>query len=159
MAILSLDDKIKYTIDRISFLIKQIPIVTADGQIAAHAYNVAMNNNDSVGADINRNANIAANGKLADFKAELATLATPGTGILATLQAQKNVQINAQQAIVNSALTPQQKAALALEKIKAEKEIALEESKKTKSNTTTYAIIAVVIIVIVVAAVYFKIKK
>lgn len=161
MAVLNLDQKIKETTDRISFIIKQIPIVTADAQISANAYNVALAKNDSLGADINRTANITATGKLADFKAELITLTAPVTGILAALQAQKLIQVKAQEAIVNSALTPQQKANLELAKIEADKQIALEESKKPKSNTTTYVIIAIVVVVVVIASVvvYFKMKK
>lgn len=161
MAVLNLDQKIKETNDRISFIIKQIPIVTADAQIAANAYNVALAKNDSLGADINRTANIAATGKLTDFKNELLTLTAPATGILAILLSQKQVSIKAQEAIVNSALTPKQKADLELAQIEADKQIALEESKKPKSNTTTYVIIAIVVVVVVIASVvvYFKMKK
>lgn len=155
----SLDDKIEEAVERIKFLKAQIPALEADAQIAANAYNVALAKGDSVGADINRNSNIAIKGKLLGYIEELKTLTTPATGVLALLQSQKQVAINAQQKVVDTALTSAQKTQLETAQIKAQTEIEKAKAMAPKSNTTTYIIVGVVIVVIIAGIMYFKFKK
>lgn len=137
----SIEDKIKATQNRIAEIKAMIPNKKADAQIASNAYYLAMANNDSVGADINRNANIKANGIVQQLQSELDLLTKPN-GVLANLISEKQLEIKAKQKIIDTSLTSEQKAAL-----KSNQSVIDAELKKGKQKQTIIIVIAVIAVV------------
>lgn len=157
-----LDDKIKETNERIAWLNGQIYQLSYDAAISANAYQVALAKGDGIGADLNRNGNIEQNKKIKEYQDELKTLNAPETGVLAQLLKQKQVQLDAQNKVVQEELTAQQKTEIELAKIAASGEQAKAEAANAnkKVDNKLYWIIggvaALVIIVVVIVVVKRK---
>ncbi len=150
----SLEQQIAAVIARAAYLTQQIQLENAN-VIADAAAVITANNKpggDPVGAALNEAGRVKALANSMAYADELKNINTPVTGVLALLQAQKQVATNAQQAIVNDSLNAQQKADLQAAQIKAD-----ASKPAPASNTTTYVIIGVVVI-IVIASVFMFIK-
>lgn len=148
-----IDDKIKIATDRVAKIKQLIPPMLADAQIMSVAYNIAIQKGDSVGADINRNANISTNGKITLLQQELDSLIKPG-GVIAQLLIDKQNESKAKNKVIDSSLTATQKAAIELAKINAKTEVDAVKAK----NQKIYIIVGIIVIVIAVF-VYIKFFK
>lgn len=162
MAQQTLDEKITLITEEIDTLTRRNLKLGTDLPISWAAKIAAVNNGDAVGAELNYNAYVSMTQELAANTDRLKLL-TKADGILAVLQQQKQIQIAAQNAIVENTLTAQQQSDIELAKIKAASEAAQAAAKNPapKSNTTTYIIIGAVVVVVIAIAVfaYFKMKK
>lgn len=161
MALKTLDEKISENTARASFLQSEIEELKTATEQSAAAYNYHLARNESDKADINLKANVKQKGQLISYIQELTALTRPG-GILELLNKQKEIQLDAQQKVVDSALTNTQQTQLQLAKTQAEAEAAkVAAANPPKDNTKNYIIIGSIVLVVVVIAglVIYKMKK
>lgn len=160
MAAKTLDEKISEATSRASFLVSEIErLKTATAQ-SKYAYEFHLARNESDKADINLKANVDQNAQLKSFTQELAGLTGAG-GILELLNMQKQIQLDAQQKIVDSALTNEQQTQLQIAQAQADAEVAKAAAAQPKDNTKTYIIIGSIVLVVIAIAgfVIYKMKK